>query len=153
MEPARKPLAAIFDMDGTLVDVTGVRHYVAQRPRNFDHFHRASRFSPPHPWVVDMARELHEGGVRVLVVTGRAAQYREVCEDWLEKYAVPYERLLTRGFRDNRPDYVVKEEILQRLLQDYEIALAVDDNPEVISLWRRHGIPVIEVPGWPGRSH
>ncbi|MDO5494234.1 MAG: hypothetical protein Q4G64_00805, partial [bacterium] len=148
MESERKPLAAIFDMDGTLVDVTSVRHYVTGRPRNFDRFHRASAFCPPHRWVVDMARELHEGGVVVLVVTGRAAQYRQLSEDWLAKWEVPYSRLETRGFRDNRADFVVKEEILLRLMAEYEIAMAVDDNPDVISLWQRYEIPVVEVPGW-----
>ena len=42
------PAAVIVDIDGTLVDVSSVRHHVAgPGKRNFDAFHRESADCPP----------------------------------------------------------------------------------------------------------
>jgi len=43
------PAAALVDIDGTLVDVSSVRHHVAgPGKRNFDAFHRESAGLPTH---------------------------------------------------------------------------------------------------------
>lgn len=49
---ARK--AVLVDVDGTLCDVSGIRHYVQSFPknRNFDKFHRASALCPAIPSAV-----------------------------------------------------------------------------------------------------
>lgn len=43
--------AVLVDVDGTLCDVSGIRHYVQSVPktRNFDKFHRASALCPAIP--------------------------------------------------------------------------------------------------------
>lgn len=48
------PEAVVVDCDGTLVDVSGIRHLLTG-PGRFDAFHRASIDCPPHQWVVDAA--------------------------------------------------------------------------------------------------
>lgn len=144
------PEAIIVDMDGTLVDVRGVRHYV--RPGraypDFDRFHLASRFSPPHSDVVERVRTEQVAGRTVFVVTARRDRYEAVCRDWLAKYEVPYDRLLMRRDDDQRVDVEVKREILARIRRTHRVVLALDDNPSVIALWQSEHIPVIVVPGW-----
>src|SRR3546814_7317593 len=55
---------------------------------------------------------------------------------------------------DTRPDHVVKEEILQQIIDDgYQPILAVDDRPSVVAMWRSKGITTLQcAPDEPGSS-
>jgi hypothetical protein len=141
------PEASIFDMDGTLADVSGIRHLLTG-PGRFDAFHRASIDCPPHQWVVDAAIAEHAAGRAVLIVTARNARYRNVTGMWLALHRVPSDAMWMRGLRDQRPDYDVKAGILAKIRQRYTPVAAWDDNPAVIALWEQEGIPVTTVPGW-----
>lgn len=145
---ANRPIAVLLDLDGTAVDVRPVRHYVAGANRNFDKFHRASAYCPPNPAVLTLAHRCVELGLRIVVMTGRSETYRALSAAWLEKHAVEYDVLLMRAAGDYRADRVVKEELLREVLQTYDVALAIDDNPGIIDLWRSKGIQVVEVPGF-----
>lgn len=142
------PEAIIADMDGTLVDVSGIRHLL-DGPGRFDAFHRESVNCPPHAWVVDAARTHHAAGRAVLVVTARQARYRNLTAFWLAMHGVPSDAMWMRATNDGRPDYEVKREILAKIRQRYTVVRAYDDNPNVIRLWEQEQIPVTVVPGWP----
>lgn len=150
-----KPKAAIFDYDGTLCDVRGVRHYVNGPKgggRDFDSFHRASLFCPPNPQVLAQAHSAAEAGYVVIGVTARKERYRKVTSDWNAKYEVPVQHLLMRADDDARPDYEVKGGILSTLRERFNIVHATDDNPDVIRLWREEGIETTLVPGFDDRG-
>lgn len=85
----------------------------------------------------------------IIVVTARQEKYRSVTEAWLEKYAVPYHQLLMRQTGDLRPDYEVKHDILETVLEKYDVIHVYDDNPSTYRLWLERGIPTTIVPGWP----
>lgn len=141
--------AAIFDMDGTLVDVSAIRHHVRTIPKDFDSFHAASVDAPANDWVVAAARELHGQGVAVLIVTSRKHRWRHHTAWWLALHGVPSAGMWMRHDSDGRDDFTVKEEILNRILDlGFEPIAAFDDNPAVISLWQGRGIPTTIVPGW-----
>lgn len=144
--------AVIFDMDGTLCDISGIRGYLTGKTRNFHKFHRESVNCPPHPHVVDGAVEAYESGKSILIVTARVFKYCWETMFWLtEHLPVPYEQLYMRRDLDYRPDGIVKLEILSMIRNDgYNVVEAWDDNPNVIEVWRRQGIPVNVVPGWIG---
>lgn len=146
--PERRP-AVIFDCDGTLVDVTSIRHHVLDtKKKNFDAFHYGSIFCPAHDWVVEDAIRHYEDGNTVLVVTARERRWEELTVNWLADAGVPYHEIHMRPTGDFRRDTVIKKEILDLLLDDYDIVHAYDDNPAIIDLWIEHGIPVTLVPGW-----
>ena len=138
----------IFDVDGTLCNVSNIRHHLRNGNRNFDHFHADSVNCPPHQWVVNMAQNLSRNGIDIVVVTARKSRWFNVTWWWLNENRVPYVDLLMRDDWDQRPDYEVKEDILHRINQRWVPVLAVDDNPNVVGLWRENGIPTIQVPGW-----
>lgn len=140
--------AAIFDMDGTLCNVTSVRHHVKGKWRDFDAFHRGSLDCPPHHWVVEAAHRLHRKGIGILVLTGRVAKWREGTERWLNTWGVPFDELLTRAEGDFRPDTVIKAELLADVRTRWHVTVAFDDNPGIVKLWRSEGIPTTVVPGW-----
>lgn len=143
--------AVIVDVDGTLCDVSGVRHYVLSDPRdrNFDLFHRASALCPPIPSALAWVEQQRALGRTVLVVTSRKQRYEFLTRRWLRKWGVHVDHLLMRADDDGRADDLVKADILARIRdRGFRVVAAIDDNPAVIALWRREGIPVTVVPGW-----
>lgn len=144
-----KPKTIVFDMDGTLVDVSGIRHHIfTPGQKNFDAFHSDAVNCPPHMWVKSAALDASALGFKVIQVTARSEKYRPSTSWWLAENRVPSDALYMRDNGDYRPDYVVKREILDRLLERYEIIRAYDDNPNVVKLWSEYAIPCIVVPGW-----
>lgn len=148
-ELADKKPAVIFDMDGTLCDVTSIRHHVLdRRRRNYKAFHYLSIFCPPFDWVVDELYNYISGGYTILVVTARQEEWHAVTANWLDHHEIPYAELHMRSQNDIRKDKIIKGEILDRLLLDYDIKHAFDDNPSIIELWAERDIPHTIVPGW-----
>ena len=150
----RKPEAVVFDMDGTLADVSSIRHYVKPDPtgqrkyKDFDAFHRESVNVPPHPHVVEMAKQAAAEGKKVIIVTARRAKWRNHTAMWLAQNGVPSDAMYMRADGDGRPDYEVKKDIHARMSQSFDIVHAVDDNPNVLKLWHENDIPTTRVPGW-----
>jgi phosphoglycolate phosphatase-like HAD superfamily hydrolase len=148
-----RPRAVIFDMDGTLADVSGIRHLVAGGPQNgykkdFTAFHEQSVDAPANRQVVNQAQVSHLLGNKNIVVTARGSQWRNHTAMWLALHRVPSDAMYMRKEGDHRPDYEVKSDILDRASRSYDVAHAVDDNPAVLRLWNERGIPTTRVPGW-----
>lgn len=141
--------AEIFDCDGTLCDVRGIRHYVTPPNRDFHSFHPASAFCPPNPEVVEWAHEARADGRAVLVVTARMRRYRILTRKWLTSWDIPFDGLWTRPDGDFRKDAVVKRQILAEIRAlGYDPRRATDDNPEVLDVWDDEGLETRIVPGW-----
>lgn len=151
--------AVIFDMDGTLCDVSGMRHYVMGGKKNFDQFHKSACLFAPVNEEVKFANHTHyAAGDAILIVTARKRMWGDYTKMWLDKHGIFYDRIYMRANDDQRKDYEVKREILARIRsQGFRVVHAYDDNPAVVALWREEGIPVTVVPGWvtpdPGVSH
>src|SRR5690242_10981574 len=89
--------AEIFDMDGTLVNVLSIRHFVMSKPKDFHNFHRESVNCPPNPDVVAGAIRAHEEGRAVLIVTAREFTYAMPSMFWLSMHLpVPYDQMYMR---------------------------------------------------------
>lgn len=141
--------AVIVDVDGTLVNVDTIRHYVVGDHKDYDHFHKASTWCPANQWVIDAIQERESNGQTILVVTARAERFRAGTVGWLDGHNVPYESLHMRANGDERHDSDIKRDILRQLQKRYTITAAYDDNPHIIALWRAERIPeIIEVPGY-----
>lgn len=147
--------AVIFDMDGTLADVSSIRHHIKKFDRtkrrvvkHFNRFHAESVSVPPHQHVVSAAQMSKMLGNSVLVVTARKHMWRHHTAWWLAMHQVPSDMLMMRGNDDNRPDYEVKKDMLETIRQAYDVIHAWDDNPSIIKLWTEEGIPNTIVGGW-----
>lgn len=140
----RRP-AVLVDMDGTLCDVSSVIHLQAE-PDGFTAFHEACVKCLPHQAVVEWCLAHHDRGYAILMVTGRDAWTRELTEQWLLKHLpVPIESLHMRQDGDFRANSHIKSEIRSRLASSYDFRAAIDDDPEIVELWREFGIPVAMV--------
>lgn len=150
--PAERKLAVAFDMDGTLTDVRDIRHYVERdegdkRNKNFELFHRKSLFMPANYAVLALAKQANENGLAVIITTARNEAYREVTQKWLDDNGVVYENMFMRADNDQRPDYVVKHDMLNNeILEHYDVVRCVDDNPQAIAAWKFNNIEVTTVP-------
>lgn len=145
----RRPTAVIVDVDGTLADVRGIRHHVAQKPKDFDAFHAASAHVPPNQQAIDFCVRAHRDGHRIVVVTARRQRWEAVTATWLARHVpVPFDGPFHRQDNDVRPDVQVKRDIHRYLARNYDIRAACDDNPNVIALWTEIGIPTTVIPGW-----
>lgn len=147
--------AVIFDMDGTLCDVSSIRHHVNPNDpgfsgdKRFDLFHSESIDCPPNQQAIDEVERARAEGHAVVVVTARAFEWRYVTMLWLNENGVEYDELYMRKDGDFRRDFEVKADILDAMWADgYEPVRAVDDNPSVIELWESEGIETVVIPGW-----
>lgn len=145
-----KPSVIIVDMDGTLADVSGIRHYVkrSRNEKDFDSFHKAALFAPINEMVATFIRQANKAGVAVFIVTARMSKWEKPTRQWLAKHGVVYDALCMRKNKDQRKDVEVKREILAIIRQTHTPVMAIDDNPSIIELWKSEDIPTVTIEGW-----
>ena len=142
-------LAVIYDFHGTLAEVGEILHLVEEK--RYDDFYEASLTCPANHTVVTDVRRAYGEGITPLLLTGMPERYREGLRKWLLLNDVPVSYVDMRQPEDRRhKDFVVKERMYRRLVGEGFYPLkAWDDSPGVLDLWRRYGIPVVEVPRIP----
>ena len=120
----------IVDVDGTLA------HIDQRNPRNVYDASRA------HEDLLDDAVSVVAGmcyshGYKVIVLTGRSAEHREVTEAWLAANGVEYDELYTRSDGDKRKDSIVKRELYETHIKDrFKVKFVLDDRNQVVDMWR-----------------
>ncbi len=138
--------AVIADLDGTLCDVSEIKHLVEGEERDFHGFHAASAGCPPVEAVVDAVRAAKVAGRGILVVTSREFIWRDLTLDWLAQHEIPYDELVMRIVGDYRPDHVVKAEMLDDLeKRGWSVGEAWEDADDIADLWASRGITVHRV--------
>lgn len=132
-----KPPAYIFDVDGTLAQIGGGRNpYDASRAME----------DTPTPHVQLMWKHIESGGCEMLVLTGRKHAHRGVTKRWLDKYGISYDGLWTRADGDNRPDWIVKQELFDKYIApNYNVLGVFDDRLQVARMWHLKGVPLFRV--------
>ena len=148
-----KPLAYIFDVDGTLANVDPYLHLVRGSNRDYDAFHEASIDALPNIEVVEMLNNAVSDQYAILVVTSRKEKYRGLTSMWLAKNNIRSHGLFMRADDDNRPDYEAKEDMLDKINKLWNVVHAVDDNPNVIRLWEDNNIPTTKIGNWDGKKN
>jgi hypothetical protein len=88
--------------------------------------------------------------MHILIVTSRAEHWRGLTSYWLAKNDIGHHALYMRKDNDTRSDFQVKEDILLQIKKYWNVVHAVDDNPNIIRVWERHGIPTTKIGTWHG---
>ena len=138
----------IFDIDGTIADLTHRLPFILREPKAWDSFFMAAAEDKPIFEVISVARALFDVDHKILMVTGRSEISREITVKWLAKYRVLYEKLYMRAADDHREDNIVKSELLDKVLQDYpkvKIGGAFEDRQQVVDMYRERGLRVFQV--------
>ena len=147
--------AVIFDMDGTLANVSSIRHHLTKFDegkrriiKHFDRFHEDSVNVPSNSYVVNAAQVAHMLGHDVIIVTARKHKWRNHTAMWLALNNIPSDAMFMRHDNDDRKDVSVKRDILSVIRTSWNVLAAWDDNPAIIALWKEEGIPCNIVEGW-----
>lgn len=135
-----KPLAIICDIDGT-VALLG--------DRNPHDASTALEDALNHPVANVLEVYSHQTlfDVRLIMLTGRSEKYRDVTEQWLQKYGIThYEHLYMRGAEDRRKDYEVKREVYENdIAPRYDVLFVLEDRDQVVKMWREIGVTCFQV--------
>ena len=131
----------VFDMDGTLADLTHRRHFVEKKPKDWGAFFAACSEDTPHLHalaVLEALKRDHD----VEVWSGRPERCRADTEEWFLRWMLWVPPLRMRADGDFRADDIVKEEFLAKYGWP---DLIFDDRDRVVAMWRRNGIPCFQV--------
>lgn len=136
----------IFDIDGTLADLTHRLPLIKQEPKNWRGFFAACSADKPIEHMIKLAIDLHLSGANLIYVSGRSDECRWATEDWLRRHALPEGKVYMRKEGDHRPDHQVKVELLEQLRTDgHHPIMAFDDRNAVVKMWREIGVPCAQV--------
>lgn len=130
------PEAYIFDVDGTLAFNDGHRSF-------YDYSKVLGDWAKYE--VASVANDLGNSH-HIIIVTGRKAEALEDTKQWLLNNNINYDEIYARADGDDRPDAIVKYEILRdKIAPNYDVLGVFDDRPSVCEMWRNVDIPTFQV--------
>jgi len=133
----------IFDIDGTLADVSERIHHLKKKPKNWNAFFAGMAQDKAIHSMVRLCNILHASGIRIILCSGRSEEHRDETVKWLAGQGVNYHDLLLRKDHDRRSDTVVKREMLATLDKS-KVLFVVEDRSRVIEMWRSEGLVCLQ---------
>ncbi len=136
----------LFDIDGTLADLSHRLHHIQKDPKDWDAFFSACPDDAPIEPICELARAL-SSAAPIILVSGRSERVRMQTDFWIKVRAqVLFSALYMRRDGDHRPDNEVKSDLLDQILADgYRPIMAFEDRTSVVRFWRSRGIPCAQV--------
>ena len=147
---------AIFDLDGTLADISHRLHFI-QPPSglheenlknacDWDAFYEACDEDKPIWPIIVMAQMLAREGAQIAIVTGRSEKVIDKTLEWLRQHAIPCQKLYMRPEGDFRPDHALKKEWYERAkLKPENVFMVFEDRARVVPMWRELGLTCLQV--------
>ena len=147
MNDKRYPNCVIFDLDGTLADINHRLHYIKESPKNWEQFFSHIPFDTPIDHIAELLHMYNKSTYDVVFVTGRPERTRKNTIAWLNAHGMYNgEPIYMRNDNDRSPDDQVKMYLLHALRDDgWEPTMVFDDRDRVVAMWRRQGIPCLQV--------
>ena len=133
----------IFDIDGTLADISERVHHVRKKPKNWNAFNAGIAQDKAIHSMVRLCNILYTAGIHIVLCSGRNEKNRPETIEWLGRQGVYYHELLLRKDEDFRSDAVVKREILQGMDKS-RILIVVEDRSRVVEMWRSEGLTCLQ---------
>lgn len=136
----------VFDIDGTVADVTHRRQFVASKPKNWAAWNAGMSRDTVHEDIKFIYDTFRAAGARIIFCSGRGEENRAVTIRWLKDNGFQFEALFMRREKDYRQDSIVKVELLEQIRQWHgEPALWFDDRTQVVDAIRAQGVRVLQV--------
>jgi hypothetical protein len=133
----------IFDIDGTLADISERVHHIRTKPKNWTAFNAGMAQDKAIHSMVRLCNILYDAGLRIILCSGRNEKNRPETMEWLAEHGVNYHELFLRMDKDYRSDAVVKREILQSMDKS-KILFVVEDRSRVVEMWRAEGLVCLQ---------
>jgi len=137
----------VCDIDGTIADIKHRLHYVKGETKDWQGFFSEMDKDTVREEVYGHLQELEAQGKKIIFVTARPDDYKQVTKEWLRKnvpLSSPFMMFMRRK-GDTRDDTIVKEQIYNTYLKDMNVTLVIDDRPKVIRMWEELGLEVMDV--------
>jgi hypothetical protein len=139
----------IFDVDGTLMNISHRRHHLEGSPKNWVDFRRDAVDDTPNLDVFAIALALRQDGHQIIVASGRMESERDLTKAQLHLGGLVFISpvlIQLRADGDHRDDTVVKREMLAEMRKaGLDPKLAFDDRSRVIDMWRAEGLRAVQV--------
>lgn len=140
------PKCVLVDLDGTIAHMNGGRSPYDWKKVGQDSLD-SSVFS-----IIDSidasnvyGREHNQENIEIIICTGRDGECEQESKDWCSKNDIPYKEFHIRTPKDQRPDWVVKEEMWRDISTRYNIIGLFDDRCQVVDRARSLGLKVFQV--------
>jgi hydroxymethylpyrimidine pyrophosphatase-like HAD family hydrolase len=134
----------IFDIDGTLADLTHRLPLTRDQPKQWEVFHESAAQDKPISPIIEMCwKYLLDPDWHVLFCTGRPESSRETTLSWLasNRMIIKDGLLYMRPDKDRRKDWIVKSEMLDEIQAlGHDVQLVVEDRKQCVDMWRDRGI-------------
>ena len=141
----------IFDLDGTLADITARKELATKSngKLDWDVFHDPSniKLDVPNEPVVKMAQMFAENEFTIIIFSGRSDKTNFTTRSWLSNNRVPFQKLVMRPHKTMNfvPDEILKKDMLDKHADIDDVFLVVDDRNKVVKMWRSLGLTVFQV--------
>ena len=145
--------AIICDIDQCLLDslqpimLKNIAERTGVEPQEYwDHFYNNLHLCKRNEWCFELLeRFTTNNDITVLFITGREEKARKVTESFFKfKNNFKY-KLYMRPNNNYDNDSDVKKEILNNIVDDYEILFALDDREDNCQVFRSFGITTLKV--------
>jgi predicted secreted acid phosphatase len=133
----------IFDIDGTLADVSERIYHLRKKPKDWNAFVGGMAQDRAIRSMVRLCNLLYASGIQIILCSGRSEEHRGETVKWLAQQGVNYHDLLLRKDHDRRSDTVVKREMLGNIDKD-KILFVVEDRSRVVAMWRSEGLVCLQ---------
>ena len=142
----------IFDLDGTLADITARRNLSTKDNGKMDwdvFFDRDNiKLDVPNQKVVDMARMINmTDRYQIFILSGRSKSTYRTTQQWLIQNDIPFDDLIMRP-TDKHHHYMKDSDLKQMWLDDIgvnNVAMVFDDRQQVVDMWRKNGLTCFQV--------
>lgn len=131
-----KKNAIILDIDGTIAE----KH----PDRGIYEFDKVW-MDKPITTIIDLSNGMFEKGYSVVIITGRDVKCEKETLSWIKDNSVLFDELHMRPTGNYHPDTIIKEGIVKQLENKYNFVAAIEDRPSVARMYRKIGIPTIQV--------
>ena len=130
--------ATVFDIDGTLVDVSK-RYELCQKEagnskKAFWQCFLSEKYlhlDTPIEKTIKLVQKYFYEGVKVFIVTGRPKSLEKYTLIQLSTFNIFWNEIYFRGEKNFNKDYKYKSEVIQQLKEKYDILFIIDDSEEI----------------------
>jgi hypothetical protein len=133
----------LCDIDGTVANNDHRQHFLEGK-KDWDGFFDALDKDKPIHKIIDKIIREHQNGKNIIFLTGRPERYRGSTLVWLEKFFDFNISMLMRKNNDQRNKLIIKMEIFESNFNNAEIDYVLDNDNELLEMWRDIGISTID---------
>ena len=135
--------AVVVDIDGVLADAAGRQHL-----RGGGDWRAFFDACDEDPVIEETSRllDLLDANLAVLLVTGRPRRVQAKTVEWLERFRVRWDLLVTRDFGDYSGVSEFKRDVLMDIrAQGFDVRLAFEDDPGNHAMYVAEGVPCLYI--------